>query len=298
MKSLKAVLLPLILLSAVLTSPFAQGQATTSTNLHCVWRVAGASNTVYLVGSIHLLKPSDYPLAAPIEAAFTNSQIVAFETDIGAMDDPAKQMGILGKVMLPDDQTLEDQLSPGTWKMFTNQVDRVGLPLFMFNRFKPVMAAMTLELMEIQKIGVDPLLGLDKHYYQIAKDEGKQIVPLETVDFQLSLITDFNKEEGEAMMKSELKDLDNEAQNLDELMQCWRTGNAVKLESLLNDAMKDSPALYHRLVTNRNQNWIPRIQQFLSGNKNAVVIVGAAHLVGSDGVVELLKKKGFKVTQL
>jgi len=295
MKSPKSLLFPLAVLLALLTAPPARAQ---STNLHCVWRVTGASNTVYLVGSIHLLKPSDYPLAAPIEAAFTNSQIVAFETDIGEMDNPAKQMSILGKVMLPEDQTLEDQLSPGTWKAFTNHVDQSGLPLFMFNRFKPVMAAMTLELMEIQKLGVDPMQGLDKHYFQLAKEEGKQIVPLETVDFQLSLITDFTREEGEAMMKSELKDMDTAQQDFDELMQCWRTGNANKLSSLLNDAMQDSPALYKRLVTNRNQNWIPKIQQFLSGNKNTVLIVGAAHLVGPDGVVELLKKKGLKITQL
>jgi len=298
MKSPKSLLLLLMLLLAVLTAPFARGQSNTSTNLHCVWRVTGASNTVYLVGSIHLLKPSDYPLAAPIEAAFTNSQVVAFETDIGQIDNPATQFGMLGKIMLPEGQTLEDQLSPETWQAFTNHVTQAGLPLFMFNRFKPVMAAMTLEVMEIENLGVDPLLGLDKHYYQIAKTEGKQIVPLETVDFQLSLITDFSKEEGEAMMKAELKDMDNSEQNFNDLMQCWRTGNGNKLADLLNDAMKDSPTLYQRLVTNRNQNWVPRIQEFLAGNKNAVVIVGAAHLVGPDGVVELLKKKGLKVTQL
>jgi len=298
MKFPKSLLPPLIFLLSVLVAPFVQGQTNTSANLHCVWKVAGASNTVYLVGSIHLLKPSDYPLAAPIEAAFTNSQVVAFETDIGQMDDLATQFGMLSKIMLPEGQTLEDQLSPETWQAFTNHVTQAGLPLFMFNRFKPVMAAMTLELMEIQNLGVDPLLGLDKHYYLIAKKEGKQIVPLETVDFQLSLITDFSKEEGEAMMKAELKDMDNAQQNFNDLMQCWRTGNSNKLAGLLNDAMEDSPALYQRLVTNRNQNWVPKIQEFLAGNKNAVVIVGAAHLVGPDGVVELLRKKGLKVTQL
>ena len=298
MKSSKSLLLPLTLLLTVLIAPFARGQGNTSTNLHCVWKVTGTSNTVYLVGSIHLLKPSDYPLAAAIEAAFTNSQIVAFETDIGKMEDPALQLGILGKVTLPEDQTLEDQLSPETWKAFTNHVDQAGLPLFMFSRFKPVMAAMTLEVLEIQKLGVDETHGLDLHYYHIAKEEGKRIVPLETVDFQLGLITDFTKEEGEAMMKSELKDIDTASQQFDELMQSWRTGDTKKLASLLNDGMVEFPAIFKRLLTDRNDRWVPKVQEFLSGNKNVAVIVGAGHLVGSYGVVEMLKNKGFKVTQL
>lgn len=284
--------------AAFLTRPAAAQNEAANTHLHCLWRVDGASNTVYLIGSIHLLKSSDYPLPVPLETAYSNAQIAAFETDIDALEEPETQMKILSKVMLPGSETLESQLSPATWNAFTNAVTRSGFPMFMFTRFTPTMAAMTLEILEIQKLGVDPAYGVDKYFFPRAKTDGKQIVPLETVDFQIHLITDFSKEEGELLMKSSLKEIAETREKFGELIQCWKTGDAPKLASLLNDAMQESPPIFKRLVTDRNKSWIPKIQEFLAGNQNAVVIVGAGHLVGSEGVVELLRKKGFKVAQL
>jgi len=287
-----------LLILAILPCSAHSQENKSASNLHSLWKVEGASNTVYLLGSIHLLKQEDYPLSPALEAAYTNSQVVAFETDIGAMDEPATQVKMLGKVQLPAGETLEGQLTPSTYLALSNQVVQTGLPMMMFTQMQPFMVAMTVELMELQKLEVDPELGVDKHFYARAVKEGKRVVPLETVDFQIGLMTTFTREESEYLVKSTLDEMETTSKEFKRMTSAWKTGDSSTLAKLLNEGSEQYPVIFKRLVTNRNQNWIPKIQELLTGDKNAVVIVGVGHLVGSEGVVELLKKKGLKVTQL
>jgi uncharacterized protein len=275
----------------------AQPVAAPAATRHTLWKVEGQRNSVYLLGSVHVLKKSDYPLAAPLESAFSNAAVVAFETDIAAMDDPAVAVKLLSKSQLPEGETLSKQLSPEVYKMWIAHVTESGLPPEMFERFTPAMAAVTVAMLELQKLGLDPSQGVDKHFFPLARQAGKEIIPLETVDFQINLLTGITKEEGELLMKTSLKDMDNLKKDLAELLRAWKTGDADKLEKLLNEASKESPAVYKRMLTDRNRAWIPKIEELARGQKNAIVIVGAGHLVGKDGVVELLRKTGLKVTQ-
>jgi uncharacterized protein YbaP (TraB family) len=167
----------------------------------------------------------------------------------------------------------------------------------MFTQLKPSLAAMMLVVLELQKLGLDPEKGLDKHFHTLALKEGKQIIGLETVDFQISLVTDFTKAEGEALMKSTLKDVDKLKTAIGDVLKAWQTGDSENLEKLLNEFVEEEPVLYKRLLTDRNNRWAPKIEEQCRGDKNVIIIVGAGHLVGKEGVVELLKKKGLKVTQ-
>jgi len=206
-------------------------------------------------------------------------------------------MKMLSKSQLPEGQTLENVLSPEIYKAFMKHAEESGMPAMMVERMKPAMAAITLEVFELLKMGLNPQNGVDKHFYPLAQSAGKEIVPLETVDFQLDLVTGFSKEEGELLMKSTLKEIDNVKTEFGELVRAWREGDADKLQKLMNEAMSDSPAIYKRMLTDRNHNWIPKIEELVRGNKNAIIIVGAGHLVGKEGVVELLQKDHFKVIQ-
>lgn len=299
MKILKLRAPYLLLPLALFFAPFLEAQEAKSvaTSHHTLWKVQGKQATVYLLGSVHALQEKDYPLPPVMENAFTNSQIVAFETDIGELENPAMAMKMLTKSQLPEGQTLENVLSPEIYKSFMKHADDSGTPGIMVERMKPAMAAMTLEIFALLKLGLNPEYGVDKHFYPLAKSAGKEIVPLETVDYQLDLITGFSKEEGELLMKSTLKEVDNIKKDLGDLVNAWREGDADKLQKLMNDAMADSPVIYKRLLTDRNHNWIPKIEEMTRGDKNAIVIVGAGHLVGKEGVVELLKKDGLKVLQ-
>ena len=167
-----------------------------------------------------------------------------------------------------------------------------------FESMKPSIAAMTLSMLEGAKLGADQEHGLDRYFIGKAHKEGKQLVWLETVDFQMDLITSFSKEEEELVMKTTLKEMDKLKQEYGNIVKAWQTGDSDGLEKLLNESMQEAPTIFKRLLTDRSKSWVPKIEEFLSGDKNVIVIVGAAHLVGKEGVVELLKKKGFKVTQL
>jgi uncharacterized protein YbaP (TraB family) len=274
-----------------------QAPASSSTNRHSLWKVEGKGCSVYLLGSIHILKAENYPLAAPIEEAFSKAAIAAFETDIAEMEQPAAQVKMMGKAMLPPGETLRHQLSPEVYTSFTNHLAEAELPVSMFDQFKPSIAVLTLVVLELQKLGLDPQYGLDKHFFPLAQKAGKQVVGLETVDFQLGMLTDFTKDESEQLVKSSLKDLDKVKKEVPELLKAWQTGDAAELERMLNDATKESPTIFKRLVTDRNYTWVTKIEEWLRGDKDVIVIVGAGHLVGKEGIVELLRKKGLKVTQ-
>ena len=273
------------------------GRAAPTQTRHSLWKISGRTNTVYLLGSVHFLKKSDYPLAPVIENAFSNSAMVVFETDIEKLEDPQVQLQLMKKAQLPQGQTLRQQLSTNTYATFQEHLKQTGLDEIIFQNFKPSLAAMMLEIFAMQKIGLDPSQGLDQHFFQLAKKADKKIVPLETVDFQIDLITGFSQEEGELIMKSTLKDIDTTDKLLGELLDGWRNGDADALQKLLNHAMADAPAIFKRLVTERNRQWVPKIAEWCRADQSVIVIVGAGHLVGPEGVVEMLRKQGLKVVQ-
>jgi uncharacterized protein YbaP (TraB family) len=268
-----------------------------SAGRHSLWRVEGKHCSVYLLGSIHVLKAENYPLPAPMQSAFDKAAIAAFETDLDEMEQPATQAKILSQATLPEGETLRSQLSGEVYASFSNHLAASELPAVMFDRFKPSVAVLTLVVLELQKLGLDPQYGLDKHFFPLAKKAGKQVVPLETVDFQVKLVTDFTKEEAELLVMSTLHDLDKVKKEVPALLKAWQTGDAAGIESMLNDASREAPAIFKRLVADRNHNWLPKIKQWAQGDKDAIVIVGAGHLVGKEGLVELLQKEGLKVVQ-
>jgi uncharacterized protein YbaP (TraB family) len=282
----------------VTASVRAQDAGASATNHHFLWKLEGKSNVVYLLGSIHLLKPENYPLAAPIETAFTNSGIAVFETSIDKMHDPETQARLGEKAHLRDGESLKEQLSPEVYAAFMKHVKETEMPPEAFDTFKPSIAAMFVEVVEFQKLGADPEYGVDQYFFRRTQKDGKQVVALETLDFQIGMVTDFSKEEGELLMKSTLKEIDRTRELYGEMVTDWQTGNGAALEKMINESMHDAPVIFKRLVTDRSKSWLPKIEELAHGEKNAIIIVGAGHLVGNEGLVELLKKKGWKVTQL
>lgn len=277
----------------------AQENSKPSSNaLHCLWKVEGASNVVYLLGAIHLLQATNYPLPAVIESAFTNSKIAVFETDVDKMNEPAQQTAMMSKIILPQGQTLKQNLSPKVYESLSKHVTEAGIPMQLLEQYQPAAAIMTVEVMDLMALGAHPDFGVDMHFIKLARDGGKRVVPLETIDFQIGLLTGFSKEEEDLLVEKSLEDIDNEKKLFGEMVSAWRTGDAAALENMLNELRTAAPSIFKKLVSGRTANWIPQFEKLLQGSQNAMVVVGAGHLVGPDGAVELLKKKGFKVTQL
>lgn len=288
-----------LLLAVLLSTPSSPAaEVTNAASRHTLWQAEGKSNVVYLLGSIHLLKSSDYPLPRAIRNAYTNSGIAVFETDLQEMNKPETQLRVMKKAALPEGETLKTQLSPEVYTAFQKELQRVGVPGIMFEKLKPSMAALTLFVLDLQSLGVDPSYGVDQYFSRRAIRDGKQLMHLETLDFQIDLLTDFSKAEGEEFVKSFLEQIDQTRRMYDQMVGAWKTGNAEELEKLLNEALKDWPVIAKKFLYDRNERWLPKVEELLQGGTNAIVIVGAGHLVGTNGVVNLLEKKGVKLKQL
>ena len=264
-----------------------------------LWKVTGPrGGTVYLAGSIHLLTSEYYPLAPAFDEAFAQSDLLVEELDMGEMQAPEAQMQMLTRGMMPAGQTLESVLSASTLADVRAVVAELGLPLAPLQLFKPWSLALTLQGLEWQKAGLDPELGLDKHFYDRAKQAGKPVQGLETLDFQLGQFDGMPMPLQDRLLASTLKEMASTKDSVGALARAWKAGDVATIEGLALDDLKAEPGMYQRLLVDRNRNWLPTLEALFARPKPSFVIVGAAHLVGSDGLLTALRAKGYKVEQM
>jgi uncharacterized protein YbaP (TraB family) len=262
------------------------------------WKATGKGGTVYLVGSVHLLSQDFYPLNPALDAAYKESAVLVEEVDLGEMSAPEQQFSLLSKGMLPSSQSLDTVLTPQTLALLNKKLGDLGALAEPLKRFKPWMAALTIESLEWVKAGFDPNFGLDKHFYDRAKSDGKTVEGFETVDFQVSLFDQMPMNEQDRLLASTLKDIDTEQSNMSKLIAAWRSGDAPTVEQIVLADLKGESALYQRVLVSRNRNWMPKIEALFGRNGRAFIVVGAAHLVGPDGLLSMLRAKGYSIEQL
>jgi len=265
---------------------------------HCLWRVRSATNTVYLLGSIHIMRPDGFPLAVVIESAFASSSVAVFEVDLSAAATVDTALGALAVGALPEGRTLADVVSPETYRLAQQRLAEAGYDMAGMQRMRPWMVATTVALAELRRAGYSPADGVDQHFQRRAVDAGMRVIGLETVDEQLALFADLTPEEDEAFLVQTLRELATLIPQVDELTAVWRSGRTAEVEALLAEGFAAFPRLYERLVVDRNRRWLPQIEALLAGDQRAFVAVGALHLVGERGVIELLRARGYQVEQL
>jgi uncharacterized protein len=290
----------LALLSVItfVVAPVRAQQAAKPQTKHSLWKVEGRTNALYLFGSIHFLKKDFYPLPQPIEDAYKQAQVVVFEVDLGEMEAPETQVKMVQSGQYAEGQTLKGNLSAETYAKLEAYLTEAGLPAAVFDPLRPWMVAVALIGSELIKLGYDPQQGVDKYFYSKAKKDKKEIVPLETLDFQLSFFTGMTKQEEEAMLRETLQEIANFKKDLQGIIDAWKTGDSKALEKFMLDAMKDYPALHKKLLIDRNKQWVDKLQKLHASGKTVFVVVGAAHLVGKESVIDLLNAKGLKARQL
>lgn len=262
------------------------------------WKATGKGGTVYLVGSIHMMSESFYPLNPALEAAFKDSDLLVEEVDLAEMSDPMAQMNILTKGMLPSNQSLDKLLSPATLALVRKATAGLGGDAGPLMRFKPWMLAISLQGLELVKSGFNPSLGLDQYFYDQAREGGKQVQGLETVEYQISRFDGMTMDQQDRMLAETLKELDTETAAIGKLGDAWKAGDVPAIERLALADLKSDPVMYQRLLVERNRNWMPAIEALFARRSRALVVVGAAHLVGPDGLLAMLKAKGYTVEQL
>jgi uncharacterized protein YbaP (TraB family) len=270
---------------------------TTAATRDFIWKISSQQGQIYLVGSVHMLTKDYYPLSGALDAAFKDSNLLVEEVDLAEMEG-ADALQMLARGMLPGDQSLEKVLSASTYAQVSRRMGNLGLPVEALNKFKPWMLALTFLTLEWQKAGFDPNLGLDKHFYDRARGDGKEVQGLETVEYQLSLFDSMTMEQQDRMLADTLKGLDTELTNVNKIADAWKAGDAPAIERILLADLKQDPVMYRRLLVDRNQSWLPKLDALFKRRGHAFVVVGAAHLVGSDGLLTMLKAKGCGIEQL
>ncbi len=264
----------------------------------CLWRVQSGTTTAYLQGSIHLLSEDTYPLPEPIESAFKASEQIVLEMDLAVMTDPDAQIEMMVKGMLPRGKSLTDILSPKTLTLAEACSAEVGMQMVAFKHYKPWMFVMVLTATRLEQLGFSAQHGIDWHFYQRARESNKHVIGLETLDEQLALFESMVAGDQDAFVRQSLEDFANIEEELAGIISSWNSGDLGALEKALLDNLRNYPSVHRILIKERNARWMKTLEEVLQSGKTSMIIVGAGHLPGKDGLVSLLRARGYSVEQL
>jgi len=264
-----------------------------------LWKVRSKTNTVYVLGSIHYLKKEMYPLDEKIEKAFDQSNILGVEANVDNVSKMDVQK-LVESAFYSGDETLGKHLSPEAFELVKKQLTELGASLEAANKYRPWFLALSLASIEIVKLGFDPNYGIDR-YFLAKATEKKKIVELESLEYQINLFSALSEKDQELFLLYTLKDIKVLERELDKLIKAWAAGDEKGIELIMTQSIKEDKRLipiYKKLVLERNKKMVSKIEEYLKEKEPFFVIVGAGHLVGNQGIIELLKGKGFLLEQL
>lgn len=286
----------ILFLSALVTAGYAQQPKPAAAKPQSVllWKASSPTTTVYMLGSIHVGDDKLYPLPASVESAFTAAKVLIVEVNAKAFDQ-AKTLELVGKYgMYSDDDSLSKHISKETADALDAYCSAHGLPRQTLEMLKPWVVAVTVIATAMKQAGEDPNLGIDMHFLNASKPP-QRIAELETADFQLSLLAAATDQEQQEMLVSTLRRTEKAKEYLQKMQTAYLTGDADTLLQLIHEQDAGPPSLMKKLVDDRNVTMTASLEQYLKGKEPCFVVVGAAHLLGDNGIVKLLQNKGYRV---
>lgn len=263
-----------------------------------VWQIDGDSNRVYLVGSIHMLRESDYPLPESLERAYDDAEGLVMELDMDDLDEAALAASLFSMGRAANGQTLQSLVGERRFALASEAAAALGIDLARLMAVEPWFAAMTIEQMVMMQAGFEPQFGLEAYFTRRAGADRKPIVGLELAVDQLAMLDSLDADVQAQMLLLSLDEAAQFSSSLDALVASWRGGNTDDLQREFIEPMREYPAIYEALLVARNADWVPAIEGLLDDIDDAMVIVGSAHLIGEHSVVELLTRRGHTVTRL
>lgn len=282
----------------LLGGALAQAQAPRATTRQLLmWKAVSGPNVVYLLGSIHVGSKDMYPLPRVITDAFDQSKVLVVEVDIDNIDMGSAMKFIQTKGMYTNGDTLWKHLSKATadkvkkfFEAYDTDPDTVGL-------FKPWLAEVYAETVPLTKAGFDPSLGIDKHFLDLAQGK-KKIVQAESVQFQLDLLSSMPDNLADVYLSSSIGDLAHTKEDSQKLVNLWKAGDAEAINKAENDHPKELDGMMRKLIQDRNPHMADIAEKYLKGDGPCFFVVGTGHLVGPEGVVAILQKRGYSVTRV
>jgi uncharacterized protein YbaP (TraB family) len=257
------------------------------------WRITGKNGgEVTLLGSMHVLRPSDHPLPAAVDGLIERAQSIVMELDLDDVDAAAQQRVILETAMLPQGTVLANVVDASVYRLVEQTAGELGIDIELLERFEPWFLAVTLLDQGMRQFGFQAERGIEQYVLDQARRSGKEIVGLESLEFQIGIFDSLPPPQQQAMLEQTLAELDEAETALDAMVDAWRNGELESLSAELLEDFDDFPGLYDTLVTKRNQSWVPALERMLADGQRHLVVVGALHLVGPDSVIELLRAGG------
>ena len=263
-----------------------------------VWVMKGAKNTVYLAGSVHALPRENADLPPQLERAYAAARSIVMEVDLDDMDPLEAVQFVTSRGTLPEGETLGDVIGAAGYAKVAKLAATLEVPEAVVSKLEPWAAAMVLTQFALMKTGYDPQLGIDMQLVGRARDDGKPVDGLETIIDQLGIFDGRSVDEQKKFLLESADDAPKLGDDLHRLINAWRAGDLKALETELNKERAQAPGLYDELLGTRNRKWLPKIEALLDRDQDVLVVVGALHFVGHDGLLELLTKAGHKPVPL
>ena len=263
-----------------------------------VWAVRGTHNTVYLAGSIHLLPAGDAVLPPGFDRSYADSARLVMEMDLGKFDPMEAMSWMMDHGTLPAGTNLRGVLGEQRYGRVSAAATGLGLPMSALDSLAPWVVGIEITDLAYEHEGYDAEQGVEEQLVRRAEKDGKPTAGLETLPEELSSLTELSSADQIRMLDQTVDDLKDLKSDMRDVTSAWRRGDAARLAALLSSEYNSFPSLYKPLVTDRNRRWLPQLEELLRANDNSLVVVGALHLVGQEGLLDLLRKKGYQIRQL
>ena len=271
-----------------------------------LWVTKKGGNTLYLLGSLHLVPEDVYPLDTKITEAFESADVLVVEVDITKDSQQEIQEIVMQRALLPDSSHLQDMLPEALFSALSTELEALGSDIEKMSRFKPWFISLNLGLMRLQTLDIKAGSGIDEYFLNQANEKSMEVLDLETAALQLDVLS---SQSMDVQLESLAYTIEEGAQNelYLKMLEAWKAGDDDELNSLSREKMvlagEELPGMtdyYQQLFPNREQAMMDKIESFLEGEKNKTffIIVGIFHLVGEDGMIRKLENRGYKSRQL
>lgn len=267
-----------------------------------MWSVRhGGAPVSYILGSIHVMKESSYPLKTRISTAFNSSSQLVVEADIS--DEKSYELSdfLMRNCTYRDNSDLKNKISKATYMRLDEYLSKRDTSIRQYLSFKPWFVAFRLTLEEVIKSGYNPELGIDRHFLVQARKKKMKVIQLEGVAEQVKVLNSMTEKQQELFLLYTLNDRSNSAKGLEMMTDLWTEGDVRGFENMVFKDIKNNRefmSVFDILVNQRNVNMTDKIVKALRPDKSSFIIVGAAHLVGRSGIINLLKQRGYELKQL
>lgn len=261
----------------------------------------GTRNKLYLFGSIHAAEETLYPLPDYVMDAYEESKVLAVEFDlVEYMKDLPKQMSDLARFINPDNKSISDYLSLEAYEKSVKILTNAGIYNPMFNQYSPMMWYTLLENAVLADVQLETTYGVDEYFLQLAKEDEREILELESADYQYAILSGFDYDMQVHLLEQEIQEYEMSKQNMLKLYEFYKKGDKEELEKIVfldsNDSSQYMDEYTDKLITVRNQNMTASLEEAYENEQNIFCTVGLAHIIGEGGIADLLEKKGYTVT--